>query len=472
MASNTQPISGSMTEPSAAAAVEAEAQKAASKETPILKAAWERYAQLNTMSRRRSKSFRWLRVAIAALGILATLLAILTDLAAREQGWLQQQPFFVQYRVGIEQVLRVFFIAVPIIASLLAAFGSRAFRNGDWLITRAAAEEYLKEIYLYRTDRQKRKKGERKNRAEILVDRLYDIQDRLYRALGGELTLAPYKGRVPPYYDPKDPESDNGYDDLDGEAYFRLRLKDQLDWHQKRVNDYQRERERVTWFILLAGGIGSFFAAWGQSLSIWVALTASIAAAFIGWQELRNIDAIIRNYSKVVVELTRIQDEWLALKPDERKPKKFHNMVDETEEVLWSQHQAYIRSQQQAVQEALETDEELDTLESTMEDEIRDSADKVLKGSKRAVPAPIKEALVSAAAEASAGAVEPKLEAMGQVVADAAETMQEHASAMSEDLQGVSEDLAEFEVDGGSSEETSDVPASYSDSEESEEAAG
>ncbi|HET9587217.1 MAG TPA: hypothetical protein VFO91_00390, partial [Anaerolineales bacterium] len=273
MVSNTQPISGSITEESAA---EAEAPKV----TPILKIAWERYAQLNTLSKVRSRAFRQLRIGIAVLGILATFLAIITEVFSPEQQQL------------VQDVVKVFFISVPIIASLLATLGARAFSNGDWLVTRAAAEEYLKEIYLYRTIHQKKK-----TRRDHLAERMDEIQIQLYRGLGGELAFEPYKGRVPPYYKPEDPNSDNGYDDLDGDEYFRFRLDHQLKWHQRRVNGYKRERGVLTFLVLAAGGLGTFFAAWGQPLSIWVALTASVTAALLGWQELRNIDSVIKNYS-------------------------------------------------------------------------------------------------------------------------------------------------------------------------------
>ncbi|HLO32030.1 MAG TPA: hypothetical protein VK249_22965, partial [Anaerolineales bacterium] len=115
------------------------------KAAPILSIAWTRYAQLNAVSSRRTRAYKRLRIWIAVLGILATLFAILT------------QSFFsdLQNLTGVALLtglgVKLFFISTPIIASLLAAFGTRLFSNGDWLITRAAAEEYLKEIYFYRT---------------------------------------------------------------------------------------------------------------------------------------------------------------------------------------------------------------------------------------------------------------------------------------------------------------------------------
>ncbi len=109
------------------------------KTTPILEIAWMRYAQLNASSIRRTNAYKRLRIWIAALGVLATLFAILVS------------SFFSNESSLPGVVVKNFFIIIPIVASLLAAFGTRTFANGDWLITRAAAEEYLKEIYFFRT---------------------------------------------------------------------------------------------------------------------------------------------------------------------------------------------------------------------------------------------------------------------------------------------------------------------------------
>ncbi|HMB24062.1 MAG TPA: hypothetical protein VKP08_14565, partial [Anaerolineales bacterium] len=257
------------------------------KAAPILNIAWTRYAQLNAVSSRRSRAHKRLRIWIAAMGILATLFAILT------------QAYFTDQTSLPGVIVKVLFVSAPVIASILAAWGSRAFSNGDWLITRAAAEEYLKEIYFYRTILQKKA-----SRRSYLEKRINEIQKRLFRGLGGELAFRPYDGPVPPYYNPDSPDSDPGFQDLTGDEYFRYRLEDQLRWHIKEVNEYKRERGLLTFWIAVAGGLGAIFAAIGAPISILVAVTASITAALIGWQELRSLDSVIKNYSKVILELT------------------------------------------------------------------------------------------------------------------------------------------------------------------------
>lgn len=447
MISNTQPISGSITEQSA---VEVETPKA----TPILKIAWERYAQLNTLAKHRSRAFRRLRIGVAVLGILATLFAILTQVASGEQ--LQ----------AVRDIIKILFISIPIIASLLGAFGTRAFSNGDWLTARAAAEEYLKEIYLYRTIHQKKK-----SRRDNLVKRIEEIQRQLYRGLGGELAFGPYKGPIPPYYKPDDPKSDSGYHDLNGEEYFRFRLLHQLDWHQRKVNERKQERANLTFLVLAAGGLGTFFAAWGEPFSIWVALTASVTAALIGWQELRNIDSVIKNYSKVILELTSIHDYWLNLEPKERTFRRFDRMVRATEAVLWAQHLEYIQSQQEALKEAdldggagLESEESERFLRQNLEDSIMDVAEEALEEAEEEVQASFTETLGSLAADASSEVIQQEMQAMGKAVAEAAGTMQDRAASLTESLEDVTQEIADAEISSDTSEEeTNATPASFSE---------
>ncbi len=420
-----------------------------SKTTPILNIAWTRYAQLNTVSSRRSLAYRRLRIWIALLGILATLFAVLTQL------------FFADTVSLIGLVVKIFFIATPIVASLLAAFGTRAFNNGDWLITRAAAEEYLKEIYFYRTILQK--KNARRN---YLEKRINEIQKRLFRGLGGELAFRPYDGPIPPYYDSGNPDSDPGFQDLTGEEYFKFRLEDQLRWHIKEVNEYKRERGFLTFWVLAAGGLGTFFAAWGGALSIWVALTASITAALIGWQELRNIDSVIKNYSKVILELTSLYDHWLNLEAEERTTVEFFKMVRGCEDVLWAQNTEWIKSMQEALKDASleeeaslinrvikESVESAERTKQAMRDDLVDFTKETLQKTEQKTEEAFKATLGTLAEEASSEIVQQELAAMSKAVVQTVENVMQHASAFQSSLAQIAQEYAHVEIGRDTSKE-------------------
>ena len=409
--------------------------------TPILNVAWARFSELDTNALARAKSHMRMRRGIAIVGILATLFAILSQLFPQDSGL-------------IGWGFRVFLILMPLIASGLAAFTKIYYSTGDWLTTRAGAEEILKEIYYFRTILQKSR-----SRRTYLEKRLAEIQRQVYRNLGGELVFKKYNGPIPSNYYPDDPNSDPGFADLTGDEYFRYRLEHQLAWHRKRIREYQRERVRLQIFIIAAGVLGAFLAAIGGTLSLWVALTASFTAALLGWQELRNIDVIIRNYSKVVLELMVLYDHWINLEPEERTTAQYYRMVRGTEEVLWAQNMEYIRSQQEALKEAdleeeaglvnrviKESVESEARMKEALHDSIMEFARETLGEIEEGVQETFQAALGSLAEEASSEIVQQELEAMGKDISEAAQTMTERASSLTSSLQQIAQEFAHVDI--------------------------
>jgi len=324
--------------------------------TPILKVAWQRYSQYDAFAVKRNRSQLRLRRWVAIIGVLATLFAIIV------------QIYGFRSNDILSWVFKVLLIISPILGSILAAFSTKFYGNGDWLTLRAGAEEILKEIYNFRTILQ-----DHADRRAYLENRLQEIQRQVYRGMGGEVVMRPYTENLPPYYDSDNPHSDPGFKDLNGEEYFKYRVQNQLIYHTNRVNKFQRERIRLQWFILAAGGAGAFLAALGGGFSLWVALTASTTTALIGWQELRNLDASVRNYSKVILELTITSDHWNNLETEERTNAEYYQMVQSTESILWSQNIEYIKSMQEALTGTKESEENLidQVLKQSVEEDER-----------------------------------------------------------------------------------------------------
>ena len=411
------------------------------KAKPILQVAWARFSELDVNALARTKSHLNKRIWIAVLGVLASLFAILSQVFPEGTGL-------------VGWIFRFFLILTPLMASAMAAFTKAFYASGDWLTMRAGAEEILKEIYFYRTILQKRK-----DRRSYLEKRLTEIHRQLYKAMGGELVVKPYNGPVPTRYYPDDPTSDPGWDDLNGEEYFRYRVENQLAWHRRKINQFQGERVRMQVLILASGGAGALLAALGGGLGIWVALTASLTAAFLGWQELRNIDSIVKNYSKVVVELSVIYDHWLNLEPEERTEAEFYRMVHSTEEVIWAQNIEYIKSQQEALKEA-DLDEEASLItrvikESTdsakrtkqaMEDSMVEFTRETLEDSEQKVEETFQAALGSLAEEASSELVQQELAAMSKAVVDMAGKAMAGVSSLTSSLANIAQEFAHIDI--------------------------
>jgi hypothetical protein len=410
--------------------------------TPILNIAWTRYAHFDALSNDRNRANNRLRRWIAFLGILATLFAILTQI------YPQDFPAIP----GI--VLKVLLISTPIASSILAAWTNKFFGGGDWLVMRAGAEQILKEILIYRTILQKSPE-----RRKWLESRLEDIQRQVFHGLGGEMVFKDYKGPIPPYDNPSDPTDDAGFDDLTGEQYFTFRVENQLAWHMNKLKQRQAERVRLTMYVLLAGGAGSLLAALGGPFSLWVALTASLASALIGWQQLRNVDMVIKNYSKVQLELMSIYDHWNNIDPAARTDADFHEMVKNTEDLLWSQNVEFIKAMQESlaknkaddslindvIQKAVDEDKQI---KDGMKKVVLDGTEKALQEGGDAAIDTFKKTFSSLAEEAASPLVQAELAAMQQAAEQAMENVVQGVSSLSSSLQSIAAEFSGVKVDG------------------------
>jgi len=401
---------------------------------PILNIAWTRYAQFDALAEKRNEPhFMWRRW-IAILGVLAALFAVIT------QAYSDYMP------ATLSLALKILLIATPISASVLAAFINKFYDGNAWLIARAGAEEILKEIYMYRTFYKNKP-----DRREWLEKRLTTIQRQVFRGMGGELVLGKAPDKIPPYYDPDKPNSDPGFKDLTGPEYLKYRLEDQLAWHIRKVGQFESERTRMQVFILAAGGLGAFLAAMGNGFSIWVAVTASVGSALIGWQELRNLDGTIKNYSKVIMELMIIYDHWNMLEPEEHTEAEVLQMVKSTEDVLWNQNIEYIKSMQEVLaketleeaelvndvlKKAMETDE---AFKQHMRESIVEHTSKSMDEARETLEEHFDEALGSLAEEASSELVQQELAAIGQAV-------RAQATKLSDSLKQLADEFADVDI--------------------------
>lgn len=411
--------------------------------TPILQVAWTRFAQLDAASLRRSKAHLRMRRWIAVLGVLATLFAILTTL------------FPADSLVGL--ILKIFLIAIPIIGSILAAFVSKFFSTGDWLVTRAGAEEILKEIYSYRTILQKEP-----TRRVWLEKRLEEIQRSVYQGMNGELLLESYEGVLPPTsrFNPSYPNTDPGFHDLTGDEYFSYRLENELGWHTREVIRRQKERTRLQIWILIAGGMGAFLAAWGPPIALWVALSAAFASAFIGWQELRNLDSVVRNYSKVIMELNILFDHWKNLESEEQNQTEFFKTVRSTEDILWAQNVEYIKAMQEALKES-DLEEETSLINRVIKEQresdrrfkneiteaVVDFTRETLVETEETMTETFKSALGALAEDASSELVQAELAAMRDAVHNVVENITERIG-LSSSIKEMEDEFKDVEISG------------------------
>jgi hypothetical protein len=369
----------------------------------VIEMAWEKYSELNENSKIKRDEYYLMRKWIAYLSVAAVLIAIVYDnyhlLVPEWAGW----------------VMRILLILTPIVSSSIAAFGKQFQQGKQYLALRGAAEEVKKEIFLYRTLLRNEP-----DRHKILSGRLAKIMRTMFQAINGELVLKPYKGKIPPYYDPKDEKSDPGFTDLSGDEYFTFRLEDQLSWHKKRINQRHNQRRIIQIWILFFGGLGAFLAAIGGDFAVWVALTVAISSAFIGWEELRGLDETVSNYSRVVLELEIIHDRWLTLQKNEKTEEEFYKMVKETEDVMRAQHSKWMKSMQENFAEA--------------EGEEAELVNSIIKKARETDQA-IQEKMAEEAYDAVSEVYDQAYEQVALSVDDSAEDVKERMSSIADEVQ-------------------------------------
>jgi len=275
--------------------------------------------------------------------------------------------------------------------------------------------------------------------------------------MNGKFLLKPFKGDLPPAprfsYEGADP----GFHDLTGDEYFNYRLNNELNWHIKRVNEKQKQRVRLQVAILLSGAAGAILAALG--FNIWVALTASLTTTLLGWQELKNLDLIVRNYSKVVLELSIVADHWKHLEPPQKTQSEFYKMVNFTEDLLWSRNVEYIKAMQEALKESglskeaslinniIEEQVAADNqLKQNMQDSILGKTKSALDESVNSLTEGFNEALNSLAEEASSDLVQAELKAMKEAVHDLVEDFMEKVGGLSSVIKSIGRDYEGVDI--------------------------
>lgn len=327
--------------------------------SPILESAWKRNADYGNTAKHQKKQYYRLRRWVLIFSIIATTLAILLE---------NIRIWFPEFPVPVIRFLQVILILVPLIGSGIVAYINTFKQGQQYLSMRAGAEETLKYIFLYRTVMQGNIK-----RNQWLNNRLADVQREVHRSLGGDVVLKPYSGKhINPRYYPDSPDADEGLADLDSAEYIRVRLESQRDWHIKKIQEHHQARVRLTISILLFGGLGALFAGLDiifAGAAVWVALTTAVSTAFTNWQQLLGVEAIIPNYSKVILELNILHDYWLSLSSSEQTQAEFYKLVRKTEKVLWSQHVQFISAMKESMDEAEAEQEKIieDAIEMSQE---------------------------------------------------------------------------------------------------------
>ena len=301
---------------------------------PVLKDAWRTFATYDGLATHMRRSFERFQGSILALGVLATLLALIHE------------------AIG-GAALHWAVVAAPILASVLIALANRRAAGKRWVLLRGAAEAIKAEIYRYRTrtglyaDTQLPNQDPA-SRPGVLAAHLEGITVHLVQTDVGGGPLTPYDGPLPPpmYGAGRD---DDGLSAIGPEQYLRIRIDDQLAYYHGRVGHLDRRRNVLLVLAIGAGGVGAILAAAG--LEIWIGLTTAIGGAGIAYLAYLQVDATIIAYNQSATRLAALKREWTADDQADADPARFEDLVTRGEAVLTTELGGWVQHMTEALRE-------------------------------------------------------------------------------------------------------------------------
>lgn len=312
-----------------------------------LELVWNRFAQYDHSANAQQYTFGRMQLAILALGVAATFLAII-------------QSYFKDYAgdaVATDQALKILngllygvLLLLPISISVLIAAANRFSAGNKWILLRAGAESLKKEIYRYRTrvdiysDQQIRDVSR-----EMQLHRKEEaISRKLMQTEVNVAALKKYDGPIPPKYGAA--EGDDGLSFLTPDRYLKYRLEDQLNYYQAKTLKLEKKMKQLQWLIYIFGGVGTLLVAIGQE--IWIAFTTTLVTALTTYLEYRQLETTVMRYNQTAAELTSLRSWWIALTAEEQAdPTNISKLVDQTETTIHSEHAAWVQEMQDAMAE-------------------------------------------------------------------------------------------------------------------------
>jgi len=305
---------------------------------PVLADAWERFARYDQAAVGLRRSFERSQLVILALGLAATLLALL--LRALDT------PLHGS-ATWVATSMHWMVVALPLLAGALIAFADRFAFGKRWVLLRGAAETIKSEIYCYRTGTgiYAESAAATPSPEQLMAVRLAAVDSRLFDTEVSAADLPAYTGVLPP------PESwiaatDDGFSHLSADRYMSVRACDQIRFYQARTERHGRKLQYIQATILLAAAAGGFVAAVGQE--IWVGLTTALATAFAAHRSYLQLDATMVAYNQAASRLKNLLTYWEA-RPAAERASEFGWLVEQTEAVLQTELGGWVQQMNEAL---------------------------------------------------------------------------------------------------------------------------
>jgi hypothetical protein len=311
---------------------------------PTLNLAWKRQATYSSYATKNQVFFRRTQKWLLALGVLATILALVKDKVPKHISI----PYS-DLAADMPRIIHVLLIIIPITTAAMLAMMNRFKWGQQWVFLRNASEAVKREFYRYWTGTGTYRRGEAKDasRQVKLALKLEEINGQLLQTEVNLTAMSP-TAKLFPFQFAGLPSGPDGYYFLSPDYYLTLRLDKQLNYYRTSAVSLEKNLKWLNRFIYIFGGLGTYLAAVGQE--IWVAATTAMVTAFTAYLGLTQVEKNLKAYNQAAAALEDVKLKWSALSSTEKKdPLQFDKLVEETETILLGEHSAWVKQMQEAM---------------------------------------------------------------------------------------------------------------------------
>eukprot|EP00659_Diplonema_papillatum_P021652 gene21652-33321_t len=328
--------------------------------------AWSKYAQWQLNAEIQQSVFNYFNGYILMVSILATFVSVLLTFLLLiwqlnnrpyPEAWKYRGPATgesVQYMAYFALTWSIIFF--PIILALLQAVNNKVHPAAKWVALRVAAEDVLKQIYMYRTRTleysiEKCKEHDPSSpgyvkpkdglvycsRQELLSLRVNMNTDQLARSPVAGVALRAYSGSLPPK-NIKHANRDNGLDDLNPDEYIEIRLRTKRKELQALSAQFQFQSTLINCLIHFCSGFGTCLAAIAANgfgyLQAWIAFTTAMVNSLQRYTDFSNLSRLHEQYNKTDNNLSNVEIWFAKLGESKDSMQNYNQLVRRTEEFV------------------------------------------------------------------------------------------------------------------------------------------
>eukprot|EP01061_Rhynchopus_euleeides_P046855 TRINITY_DN909_c0_g5_i1.p1 TRINITY_DN909_c0_g5~~TRINITY_DN909_c0_g5_i1.p1 ORF type:complete len:1925 (+),score=515.08 TRINITY_DN909_c0_g5_i1:120-5894(+) len=338
-----------------------------------LKKAWMKYAQWSINVAQQQSVYTIFNGMILFLSICATLTTVVmtfTRLMWQIEGraypevWNQRDPTASEMgHYSLYFLLTWATIGFPILLALVQAVYNKVNPSSKLVALRVAAEDVLRQIYMYRTrtldySAEKCKEHDPSSpgyvtgsdglvystREELLAFMVNQNTDKLSRSPVANVALSTYLGTLPP----KDiREYDSGFHDLSPDEYIDIRLRKKRKQLQEQSSNYQLQSNIVNVSIHCCSGVGTCLAAIAANgygyLHTWIALTTALVNCLQRYSDFSNLTKMHEQYNKTDNNLSNVEIWFAKLGESKDGTQNRNQLVKKTEEHINEEVETWAR---------------------------------------------------------------------------------------------------------------------------------